>query len=410
MANEAKLIGFRPLVTSATLTQSLNVGTLMDEIKAGKLAIPDYQRDSSQWDPAKKSLFIESLINNLTVPPLIVYDEDDEATGEERRYVIDGQQRLTTIQEFHGDRFALAGEADVEYAENVGPIVQGKKFSELPPAIQTQLRRYVISFIVLPKGMDLSLRLEVFRRINEGGVPLSAHDLRLATFGESERVAFIRIAGIFDTKREGSRRMMEAAHARFGFEFPWRDVKPWQKWWGSSQWSIGQAPSEMFLYYIISRDLVNLSTLLDSHKQLQNLRLRYDKTTNSVLDLYCAQLQYESKNQRAAMILAPLEHYKRWFEAFERWFSAIKISGGFSVPLQMSRKLAFFIAAADELLGDPQMLSAQAWESVQLFLTAGPREILNGLGVEYPSTRGKWPGQRLQIEKTYEICKVISDQ
>ena len=92
----------------------------MDQLGDGTYYIPDYQRDSSQWDVPKKSLFIESLINNLTIPPLILYPEDDPITATERRQVVDGQQRLTTIGDFLRDGFALSPESDVEYAENVG--------------------------------------------------------------------------------------------------------------------------------------------------------------------------------------------------------------------------------------------------------------------------------------------------
>ena len=75
--------------------------------------------------------------------------------------------------------------------QNVGPLVQGKKFTQLSPAIRKQIERYVLNFILLPKDLSLNMRSEIFRRINEGGVPLSAHDLRLASFGGSPRVSLI---------------------------------------------------------------------------------------------------------------------------------------------------------------------------------------------------------------------------
>jgi len=116
--------------------------------------------------------------------------------------VIDGQQRLTTIRNFvrglEGQTFKLASEDDVEYAENVGPLIQGKPFANLSDEIKSQIMAYTLNILVLPKQLDLNLRLEIFRRINEGGVPLSPQDLRLATFGESKRVYFIRLAGVFD--------------------------------------------------------------------------------------------------------------------------------------------------------------------------------------------------------------------
>lgn len=182
---------------------------------------------------------------------MIVYPEDDPKTGRERRQVVDGQQRLTTIRDFLHGGFALAPESDVEYAENVGPLIQGKKFSELDPEICQQIEGYTLNFIVLPKNLDLKLRLEIFRRINEGGVPLSAHDLRLATFGESKNVYFIRLAGVFDSARDGSNRMIVAGKEKFGLEYPWQNPSAWKAWWTDTTHASGQAPSQMFLYYVL---------------------------------------------------------------------------------------------------------------------------------------------------------------
>lgn len=90
---------FTPLVRGRTTSASPNVSSVMDEMNAGNYYVPDYQRDSEQWDLPKRSLFMESLINNLTIPPLIVYPEDDPVRGIERHQIIDGQQRLTTIHD-----------------------------------------------------------------------------------------------------------------------------------------------------------------------------------------------------------------------------------------------------------------------------------------------------------------------
>ena len=57
-----------PLVTDSTRAQSENVETILNRLKSERVIIPDYQRDAEQWDERKESLFIESVLNNLTVP------------------------------------------------------------------------------------------------------------------------------------------------------------------------------------------------------------------------------------------------------------------------------------------------------------------------------------------------------
>ena len=400
---------FSPRVKGATTSQSPNVESLMGQLDDGTLYVPDYQRDSSQWDLPKKSLFIDSLINNMTIPPLIVYPESDAETGLERLQIVDGQQRLTTIHDFLKGNFSLGTEADVEYADNVGALIQGRRFNQLPEAIQRQIKRYVLNIITLPKDLDLSLRLEIFRRINEAGVPLSPHDLRLAVFGQADRVYFIRLAGVFDPAREGAVRMIEAAKEKHALEYPWVDGSAWKDWWIDSAQAAGQAPSQMFLYYVIARDLENVEKLLASSKVQDQLSVRYDKTTISVLDLYVAQLQYESlKPGEAPKILADLNTLKGWFQSFELWFNTIKQAKVPRIATNSSTKISLFIAAACQVWGTPDKITEEQWQLVQIFLTQGPSKIEDAIGLPYTITKGKWPGQRTQIEKTGEVCRIIA--
>jgi hypothetical protein len=366
--------------------------------------VPDYQRDSSQWDTPKRSLFIESLINNITIPPLIVYPD-----APDRNEIVDGQQRVTTIRDFLAGKFALVSEEDAEYRDNVGPIIQGKKYADLPKEIQKQIKRYVLTIIKLPAQLDLGLRLEVFRRINEAGVPLSPQDLRLAVFGQSKRVHLIRLAGVYDREREGSRRMIEAAKKHYGLDYPWTEPKGWTQWWTDNWHAIGQAPSQMFLYYVICKDIKNLQVLLASSKAQKSLSVKYDKTTASVLDIYTAQVQYEDQpSTDAAKMLVNLKTLRRWFEEFELWFNEIKMVKIPRIAANSATKIALFIAAATEVWGTPDELQENQWEAVQVFLTQGPRKIKAEIGVEYPIAKGKWPGQKKQIDATRTICQKIS--
>ena len=103
--------------------------------------------------------------------------------------------------------------------------------------------------------MSLDLRLEVFRRINEGGTPLSAQDIRLSYYSESSAVQFIQLAGIYDPARSGAKRMMKNCEGQFSW--PWEThteaAKMWKRWWNNTKTVTGQTSSEMFLWYVVSR-------------------------------------------------------------------------------------------------------------------------------------------------------------
>lgn len=402
---------FVPLVKAKNFFVNTDVFALLRATNQGSYKIPDFQRDSSQWDLSKRSLFIESIINGFAIPPLIIYPEDDPVANREIYQVIDGQQRLTTIKDFVEGRFALANEDDVDYSQNIGALISNKKWDDLEPSIKTQIESYVLNFLVLPKDLDPMLRRNIFRRINEGGLPLSRHDLRLSDFGDSLRVYYIRLSGIFDQERPGSARMLKVAE-KYDLKYPWKNNESWKQWWSETKLSQGQAPSEMFLYYLIAREVDSVNNLLESQKTLNPLRLNYDRTTASVLDIYCAQAKAEdisSANDHPQM-LAPMKKIEEWFADFELWFNTLKVAKVPGIKVNSSTKIALFIAALSKTwpgLDGPGQITESQWEILQIFLTQGPGKILEILDFEYPISKGKWPGQKKQIERTFEICEEI---
>jgi hypothetical protein len=133
---------------------------------------PEYQR-RQVWDVAKRSLFIESLLLNIPVPPVFLYE------WELSRYeVMDGQQRLTTIVDFYENGFALKG---LEKWKELA----GLRYRDLPDTLKRGLDRRRLSATVLlverpgdsqPQHSDI--RKLVFDRLNTGGLHLNGQELR----------------------------------------------------------------------------------------------------------------------------------------------------------------------------------------------------------------------------------------
>lgn len=137
---------------------------------------PEYQR-RHRWSPAKKSRLIESLVMNVPIPPIFLYEYE---FGQYE--VMDGLQRLSTIQDFYADGFEL--ESLDEW-----PELEGRSYSSLPSSIRAGIdRRYLSSIILLQetaKDSNQARRLKqmVFERINSGGEKLTPQESRNAVYG-----------------------------------------------------------------------------------------------------------------------------------------------------------------------------------------------------------------------------------
>ena len=134
---------------------------------------PEYQR-RHRWSNAKRSALIESLIMNVPLPPIFLYEYDYSCYE-----VMDGLQRLTAISSFYKNEFAL--ESLTKW-----PELNGKRYHELPKLVKQGIdRRYLSSIILLnetaktPEQAE-QLKQMVFDRINSGGEKLEAQEKRNA--------------------------------------------------------------------------------------------------------------------------------------------------------------------------------------------------------------------------------------
>ena len=96
---------------------------------------PEYQR-RLVWDKRKKSRFIESLLMNVPIPPVFLYE-----VNLSRYEVMDGQQRLNAILEFYENTLTLTGLAECA-------VLNGFRYSDCPPLIQRALARSDWRFLV----------------------------------------------------------------------------------------------------------------------------------------------------------------------------------------------------------------------------------------------------------------------
>lgn len=136
---------------------------------------PFYQR-RERWNRQRQSRLIESFIMNIPVPPLFLYEREFN-----KYEVMDGQQRITSLQSFYAGEYKLSG-------LDIWKELNGRTYSTLPSQVRNGLDRRSISYIVVlrestPDEEDaVLLRQTVFARLNTGGVHLEHQEIRNCLF------------------------------------------------------------------------------------------------------------------------------------------------------------------------------------------------------------------------------------
>jgi Protein of unknown function DUF262 len=139
---------------------------LAKKMRDGDFEVPDYQREFT-WEEERKWRFIESIMMNLPIPFLFFWE--NPASG--KLEIVDGSQRLRTIEEFiHGD--LILGELDKL------PLVSGFAFKDLPEARQRKVKNRSIRGIVLNEHADAQSRFDLFERINTGSKVANKAEVR----------------------------------------------------------------------------------------------------------------------------------------------------------------------------------------------------------------------------------------
>lgn len=169
-------------------TESRSLDTLMKRLAINKIDLdPDFQRTRGIWTPEKRSQLIESLLLRIPLPTFYVAEvPDSDDPGDDSWAVVDGIQRLSTIAQFvEPDVLGLKPLRldGLQYLRKE----EGKTYEQLSPALQLRILEAQLTVQVIRKTTPEAVKLNIFARINTGGVPLSAQELRHALTPGSAR-------------------------------------------------------------------------------------------------------------------------------------------------------------------------------------------------------------------------------
>ena len=167
----------------AVFYNTYNLSVLLKWIEEKKLIVPKFQR-SYTWDRKQASAFIDSLLRGLPIPSFFIYDD-----RENNKYlIIDGQQRLISLYKYIIEKKFKDGEKEFrlvgESIHNNWKELTFEELEDYKDKLEDTLLN-VTTIRSIGNEKDQTPLYIIFQRLNTGGTPLRAQEIRMAiNYGE----------------------------------------------------------------------------------------------------------------------------------------------------------------------------------------------------------------------------------
>jgi len=137
---------------------------LIDDLKSNDIYVPEFQRHFV-WNIPIASRLVESVLLGFPIPPIYLSED-----SENKRQIIDGQQRLFSLQRFYDNLYSLKLGSKNRLTR--------KKYKGLPKNLQRVFKNYPLKVVTLKKSSNSAIKYEMFERLNRGSVKLNEQEIR----------------------------------------------------------------------------------------------------------------------------------------------------------------------------------------------------------------------------------------
>jgi hypothetical protein len=165
------------------IAKPMTISSLEDRLDNNELDLtPDFQRQANVWDSKRKARLIESILLKIPLPSFYFSEDSDGGYA-----VVDGLQRLCSV--FHFKNTALLNSST---GAKLAPLrlrglqylkeLEGLAFTELDRKFQRRITELEITANIIRANTPSAVKFNVFARLNQGGLPLNAQEIRNAIF------------------------------------------------------------------------------------------------------------------------------------------------------------------------------------------------------------------------------------
>ena len=173
-------------------TQDFTVDSLISRLTSGHIIIPssDYDADDLTterfqrdyvWKKSQMDRFIESILLGYPLPGIFLVRQ----SRDKKLLVLDGQQRLRTLQAFYAGNYIRGKKPAAFRLDNVTENLRGLTIETLPADLRRALDDTYMQGTIIEANEDahtLSAVYSLFERLNTGGTFLTPHEIRIALF------------------------------------------------------------------------------------------------------------------------------------------------------------------------------------------------------------------------------------